>query len=91
MKPRACASCGRRARVFTKMLVVQPDASLRSGMVCPRCSEGSIRIAVPPPVTTPIACSSCGREPAAIGLKCAERLGANVRELAGLLAARVQS
>jgi len=61
---------------------MDPDGTIKSGVVCLRCAARAVAFVVPPATTVAPLCASCKREPAAVCVSCFARHQGQVRELA---------
>ncbi len=78
-----CGSCDRplRAGSVRRAWVLDADGKIASALVCSWCLKRAVAVVVPPPTTIAPACGFCGKEPAAVGLACIERLERHIKEL----------
>jgi hypothetical protein len=60
---------------------MDPDGTIKSGIVCLRCASRAVAFVVPPATTVAPLCGSCRKERAAVCVGCFARAHANVREL----------
>lgn len=80
---RHCPSCTRILRKGTgrKAWVMEPDGTIKSGIVCLRCAARAVAFVVPPATTLAPPCACCKRKLAKVCGECHDRLEKSVREL----------
>ena len=80
---RACPSCNRNLRrgKGRRAWVMDPDGTIKSGVVCLRCAARAVAFVVPPATTVAPLCCVCKRDTAAVCAGCFGRQAESSREL----------